>query len=100
MSIYGGFSSRQIEEQYNNALVRLLQLLQNQLLVWLDLRGEEDEGVMHFAHCFNRVVSKLRSLEERKYLPPKFSMAVGPLAAKLEQFVVDGTGVVDYPKDF
>lgn len=82
--------------------MRLLQLLQNQLLVWLDVRAE-DEGLMHFAHCFNRVVSKLRSLEERKYLPPKFSMAVGPLAAKLEQFVVDGTGatgVVDYPKDF
>lgn len=90
MSIYSGFSTRNTEETYNQTLVKMLQLLQNQLLPSFDLHNlAEDDTLMHFANCFAKLIKKMREFEERKYMPPKFSQVLGKISSKVEALLGD-----------
>lgn len=75
MSIYSGFPTRRDEEKYNCLLAQLLSTLQQHLL---SLIGPEVP--QRQARTYSRILSRMRDYEEHKYLPPKFSELLGPLA--------------------
>lgn len=76
MSIYSGFPTRRDESNYNVLLSRLISLLQTDLLELLNgnVLSEKKVG------AYWKVISKMRLFEEHKYLPPKFSDIMEPLA--------------------
>lgn len=77
MSIYSGFPTRKDETSYNQLLARILQLLQAHLLEVIPAEKLPNSKVVAYA----RVLTKMQQYEEHKYLPPKFSQLLQPLAS-------------------
>lgn len=77
MSIYSGFPTRKDETNYNQLLARILQLLQAHLLEVIPAEKLPNSKVVAYA----RVLTKMQQYEEHKYLPPKFSQILQPLAS-------------------
>ena len=76
MSIYSGFPTRKDETNYNQLIARLLQLLQVHLLELLPSEGMPNAK----GFAYSRILTKMQQYEEHKYLPPKFSQILQPLA--------------------
>ena len=85
MSIYSGFATRKDETTYNQLVVKLLKLMQQQCLQLMRVV----EPPVEVRSNFVRVISKMMHFEEHKYLPPKFTEVIRPLAT------VIGVGRVD-----
>ena len=68
MSIYSGFGTRKEEEKYNKLLTRLIETLQVHILTLTN--GKID---LEFYKQYQQILFKLTTLEEHKYLPPKFT---------------------------
>ena len=82
MSIYNGFGTRNQETTYNKLLYNLAFLLQHSLIkLLMKLNLEENSEIFQpdefnetsFKKNFIKLVTKLKALEQYKYLPPKFS---------------------------
>jgi len=95
MSIYNGFSTRQLEAQYNKAIYSALYLLQMRIAKLF--RGGTPNPLPHLVEKFDdikfgKIITKLYarmfSMETVKYLPPKFSYALRDLAEILGVFEV------------
>jgi hypothetical protein len=97
MSIYSGFSTRQTEDVYNRVLLKMLQLLHNQVLYYLGYAEDTkpNEDFTPFSRSFSRLYNKMKDIEERKYLPPKFSSVLEKLSDKvsLVQYGVGATSI-------
>lgn len=74
MSIYSGLPTREDEKNYNRLLSKLITLLQSQII---DLT----KGLIpvSYAGKYQRIISKMQTYEEHKYLPPKFTDLLHPL---------------------
>lgn len=74
MSIYSGFPTREDEKNYNKLLVKLITTLQSHVLqLTCGLISPE------MANKYTRIISKMQTYEEHKYLPPKFTELLAPL---------------------
>lgn len=76
MSIYSGFPTRKDETSYNNLLQKLIQTLQNHLLELIQAHSLP----FNKSHLYEKIILKMRQFEEHKYLEPKFSELLQPLA--------------------
>lgn len=77
MSIYSGFATRQLETQYNKAIIVSIYVMQKALAQNVDVLSEKDVRQLRSSYF------KMQSLEEHKHLEPKFSNAVKHLRQKL-----------------
>ncbi|CAD8132179.1 unnamed protein product [Paramecium octaurelia] len=73
MSYYSGFQNRQQLQQYEQ-LLQLLLVTLNKRLVKFYQNEECDE--LAFRNIFHRIISGLKSLEQQKFMPPRFSETV------------------------
>ncbi|KAM3133280.1 hypothetical protein pb186bvf_014573 [Paramecium bursaria] len=76
MSIYSGFATRQLEETYNNLISMLIQILSKRIIKFYI---NEPCHEPRFRHGLQQISLKLKSLEQQKYLDPKFSISLEPL---------------------
>lgn len=70
MSIYSGFATRQLEEQYDIYTTSLISNLQKRLLKFY--RGEQSDDSLFFA-VIRKLFNAMRKMEKYKYLEPKIS---------------------------
>jgi len=84
MSVYNGFGTRSQENAYNKSLYNLAFLMQHTVVQFLEQSDEFDHD--RFKRYFVKLVMRLHSLEEYKYLPPKYSCAYDSL---LTHFRID-----------
>jgi hypothetical protein len=77
MSIYSGFATRQLETQYNKAIIVSVYVMQKALAQNVDLLSDKDIRQLRSSYL------KMQSLEEHKHLEPKFSNALKHLREKL-----------------
>ena len=85
MSIYGGFSTRKIEHVYNTTLFNTIYLLQ--LRICKIFAGEKFDDIK-FGKLLTKLYARLYSMEEFKYLPPKFSSSLKDLTSYLGIFEI------------
>lgn len=74
MSIYSGLPTREDETNYNKLLCRLLSTMQDHII-------ELSNGIIeaHFSSKYTKLIAKMQTYEEHKYLPPKFTTVLKPL---------------------
>ncbi|CAD8057691.1 unnamed protein product [Paramecium sonneborni] len=84
MSNYSGFQNRQQLSQYEQ-LLQLLLVTLNKRLVKFYQNEECDE--LAFRNIFQRIISGIKTLEQQKFMPPRFSETVKTLfeILKLEE---------------
>ena len=82
MSIYSGFATRALETSYNHHLATLLSLLQRVVAGFL--KQQESGDLPDWTRTYFKTVLKLHSLEQTKYLQPKFSEYCSDLTDLLE----------------
>ena len=75
MSIYSGFPTRKDEEKYNSLLSKLILALQNHVLELIEEIVPQGK-----IKTYAKIINRMREYEEHKYLPPKFSDLLDPLA--------------------
>lgn len=94
MSIYNGFGTRQQETAYNKALYNILYLMQLKisrnnkncniflifLLFLLTILPIVPFDEHRFSKIFMKLYNRMFTMEEYKYLPPKYSFALKDLA--------------------
>lgn len=68
MSIYSGFATRKDESKYNGLLTKLILLMQNHILEFVEGKVGQAKAL-----AYTKIISKMKDYEEHKYLPPKFS---------------------------
>ena len=77
MSVYSGFSTRNLEDQYNKNLLDLIQLMQAQLLALMENSCLNFDS---FSTRFCRVYKSMHTLEKKKYMEPRFTASISGLA--------------------
>ena len=85
MSVYNGFSTRANEMQYNKALYNTIFLLQ--LRIYKLFKGEKFDDIK-FGKVLTKLYARIYSMEDHKYMPPKYSFALKDLAVFLGIFEV------------
>lgn len=76
MSIYSGFPTRKDEHSYNKLVSKLLMLLQDHLFEFISPKTISEDKII----SYSRIIAKMKLYEEHKYLPPKFTDFMKPLA--------------------
>ena len=74
MTSYSGFSSRKIEDKYNNLLKELLALLSQIIISQID-----STKIVPFKSTLHKLDNELKKLDSQKYSEPKFSKVIEPL---------------------
>jgi len=99
MSVYSGFGTRQQESTYSKALYNTLFLLQLRIYklfkggkwditllnVWCEIEKFDD---IKFGKVLTKLYARLFTMEQVKYLPPKYSFAMKDLAEYLGIFEI------------
>lgn len=95
MSIYNGFGTRQQESSYNKALYNTIFLLQLRISKLFKggkspsrLYGLEKFDDIKFGKVLTKLYARLFTMEQTKYLPPKYSYALKDLADFLGIFEI------------
>ncbi|KAM3134930.1 hypothetical protein pb186bvf_012930 [Paramecium bursaria] len=93
-AVYSGFSSRQLEQQYDQLVNILVHTLCKRLI---KLYKNEDCNEAAFKQVMNRLISGLREIETEKLFPPKLSEHVTQLGevinGKVQSSDVKSSGV-------
>ena len=84
MSVYGGFTTRKVENTYNMAVFNLISLLQYR--VHQLVQKTEDDHEKQFKKLLARQYTYLYKMDTEKRLLPKFSYAMKELAKCLGIF--------------
>ncbi|CAD8156326.1 unnamed protein product [Paramecium octaurelia] len=79
--MYGGFNCKKLEQEYNSVVNKMTILLIDQLSLQLQLNQITNK--QFFDKQFSKLLNSIKSLENQKSLPPKFSNLLQPL-----QFVI------------
>ena len=97
MSVYAGFASRHLETRYNKALYNTIFLLQLRIsklfkggkltAVIVDSCIEKFDDIK-FGKVLTKLYARLFSMEQVKYLPPKFSHSMKDLTSFLGIFEI------------
>jgi len=90
MSVYSGFATRHLEENYNKSLyhmsclisIRLLKLFKGGTLPHHN--PSEHFDPMKFKYYFSKLYGKLMKLDNQKHLAPRFSYCFKDLALYLD----------------
>mmetsp|Transcript_11949 Transcript_11949/g.13107 ORF Transcript_11949/g.13107 Transcript_11949/m.13107 type:complete len:104 (-) Transcript_11949:976-1287(-) len=82
MSVYSGFGTRRQETYYYQQLETLLTCMNAKLIALVQESEESFDN--QWLNFFSKIFVSLRKLEENKYMPPKFSLCVRPLADTIE----------------
>ena len=76
MSVYSGFATRKEETNYNQLLAKLLRTLISHLLELTSLPAlSKTKSII-----YSKIIAKIQQYDDHKYLEPKFSEYLGPLA--------------------
>ena len=76
MSVYSGFATRKEETNYNQLLAKLLRTLISHLLELTSLSAlSKTKSII-----YSKIIAKIQQYDDHKYLEPKFSECLGPLA--------------------
>ncbi|KAM3134853.1 hypothetical protein pb186bvf_013022 [Paramecium bursaria] len=70
MSVYSGFSSKQLETQYNKLIVSLIKVLQRRILKFYK---QEEADEIAFKQIITDTKTKLNQMEQSKYCQPYIS---------------------------
>ncbi len=86
MSIYSGLATREDETNYNKLLTRLVSTMQDHII-------ELSNGIIasHFASKYTKLIAKMQTYEEHKYLPPKFSTILKPIEEAMRETLLRKT---------
>lgn len=78
MSIYSGLPTREDQTNYNKLLCRLITTMQEHII-------QLTNGIIaaHFSSKYSKIIAKMETYEEHKYLPPKFTHILKPLQAAI-----------------
>ena len=97
MSVYSGFGTRQQESTYSKAIYNTLFLLQ--LRIYKLFKGGKYSQLEHafiiekfddikFGKVLTKLYARMFTMEQVKYLPPKYSFAMKDLAEYLGIFEI------------
>ncbi|CAK71826.1 unnamed protein product (macronuclear) [Paramecium tetraurelia] len=82
--MHGGFNSKKLEQEYISVVNKMTILLIDQLSLQLQLsKIDQITNKQFFDKQFTKLLNSIKSLENQKRLPPKFSNLLQPL-----QFVI------------
>lgn len=88
MHAYNGFGEKKMEKDYCNTLFNLLYLLSVYVQNTIFDKGYNDSRP-RFIKLFNKLHSDLDSMDQRKQITPKYSLALKGLQATLIKFNLD-----------
>ncbi|CAD8142776.1 unnamed protein product [Paramecium pentaurelia] len=81
MSVYSGFSTRALENEYNQCLLQLITILVKRCSLALSINQLQDDT--KFAGNFGKLYGHIQKLEEYKYAPPKYSIVLKELSEQI-----------------
>ncbi|CAD8067593.1 unnamed protein product [Paramecium sonneborni] len=81
MSVYSGFSTRALESEYNQCVLQLITILAKRCALALQIQQLQDDT--KFAGNFGKLYGQIKKLEECKYAPPKYSVALKELSEQI-----------------
>ena len=82
MSIYSGFATRVLEQNYDNLVEDLLYVLQKRIMKFYKKEEADEEK---FLSILSHIYSQLHGMEKAKYLEPKTSESISDFVTFMQQ---------------